>query len=294
MLLRRKILLALIESCGGELSRTDMQKLLFSYCAERGINYYDFFPHKFGCFSFLSYQDKRVLTSQGYLKEGDSFKLKRRPSILKALEPDEQRHVREFVARTRGLRGKVLVRHVYLNYPYYAHRSEIKERILSAKERRDVEEAFCPATEPCLMTLGYEGLTIDAYINKLIERNVALAVDVRRNPISMKYGFSKTRFRNYLKLVGIEYEHMPALGIDSSLRKNLETSSDYRKLFHHYAKKSLPTCAGELQRIRELLRTHGRIALTCFEATPTSCHRHKITERLQKSAGWKTPIMHIE
>ncbi len=78
MFIRRKILLALLEACGGELKSTDMEKLLFAYCAESEINYYDFFPYKFGCFSFLSYQDKRVLTKQGFLADDNSFRLKNR------------------------------------------------------------------------------------------------------------------------------------------------------------------------------------------------------------------------
>jgi Protein of unknown function, DUF488 len=293
MFTRRKILLALLEACGGELKSTDMEKLLFAYCAESGQNHYDFFPYKYGCFSFLSYQDKRVLTKQGFLADCDSFKLKNRQTHLGIIDSGEQSRIESFTKRMKNLRGKNLVRHVYVNHPYYATRSEIKENILSAQELMAVESAANPDQSICLMTVGYEGKTIDAYINTLIQNNVKLVVDVRRNPISMKYGFSKTRFRDYLNRAGINYEHISALGIESSQRKNLKTEKDYKALFNEYVSKSLPHRTEELQQIKNLISEHRRVALTCFEANPESCHRHKITEHLQSNRKWNIPIKHI-
>jgi len=283
----------LLEVCGGELKNTDMEKLLFAYCTESEKNHYDFFPYKYGCFSFLSYQDKRVLTKQGFLAEGESFKLKNRHAHPGNVDSDEQKRIESFVGRMKNLRGRNLVRHIYVNYPYCAIRSEIKENILSAQELMVVESAANPEQSICLMTVGYEGKTIDAYINTLIQNNVKLVVDVRRNPISMKYGFSKTRFRDYLNRAGINYEHISALGIESSQRKNLETEKDYKILFEKYASESLPNCADELHRIKQLVGEHKRVALTCFEANPESCHRHKITEHLQSIRKWNIPIKHI-
>lgn len=293
MFYRRKILLALIEACGRNLSSTDTEKLLFMYCAERGVNFYDFFPYRFGSFSFLSYQDKRVLTKQGYLADAEGFKLDSRRSFFADLQVEDKLHLRDFALRTKNLRGEALVRYVYLKYPYYASRSEIKNRVLTSRERAMVNSCLPKGTGLCLFTIGYEGLTIDAYINKLIQHRVAVVVDLRRNPISMKYGFSKTRLRNYLERVGIGYEHIPELGIASSLRKNLETEKDYNSLFRKYALIALPHCEGELKKIREFLSIHKRVALTCFEHKPSSCHRHKITERLEAAKNWDIPIVHV-
>ncbi len=292
MFYRRKILLALLEACGGRLNNTDMEKLLFAYCKERGVNYYDFFPYRFGCFSFLSYQDKRVLAQQGYLSGGDSFVLEPRKSVFADLEDEDKHFLREFVHRTSKLRGDALVRDIYLKYPYYACRSEIKDHILTTDELALVDSATSQEASSCLFTIGYEGLTIDAYVDKLIRHSVSVVIDVRRNPLSMKYGFSKTRFQSYLERASVAYEHIPELGIASSQRKNLETAHDYRSLFTKYAK-TLPHSQGELARVQQLLSKHRRAALTCFESVATSCHRHKITEYLQSSDGWSTPIVHI-
>jgi uncharacterized protein (DUF488 family) len=293
MFTRRKILLALLEACGGELKSTDMEKLLFAYCSESGHNHYDFFPYKFGCFSFLSYQDKRVLTKQGFLVEGEHFKLGKSIEHPNLLDSDDKKRIESFAVRMKNQHGKNLVHHIYVNHPYYATRSEIKEEVLNAKELQVIESSANTDQSICLMTVGYEGKTIDAYINTLIRHNVALVVDVRRNPISMKYGFSKTRFRDYLNKVGIKYEHIPALGIESAQRNNLESEKDYKTLFKKYASESLPHCEEELQRIQRLIDKHKRVALTCFEAKPESCHRHKITEYLQSTRKWSIPIKHI-
>ena len=284
----------MLEACGGELSKTDMEKLLFAFCMERGLNYYDFFPYHFGCFSHLSYQDKRVLEQQGILTNLDSFKLNSSKSYITELETEDRIYLRNFVIQTKGLRGDSLVRHIYLKYPYYASRSQIKERILTPDELAIVDASRNAEEGACLFTIGYEGLTIDAYIDKLIRHNVNAVVDVRKNPISMKYGFSKTKFSQYIQSVSIAYEHIPQLGIVSSLRKNLETTQDYTSLFEHYAKHILPQVPGHIERVHNLIDTYHRVALTCFEAKASSCHRHKITERMVASNDWKTPIFHIE
>ncbi|MFH0992633.1 MAG: DUF488 domain-containing protein [bacterium] len=270
-----------------------MEKLLFAYCVESRNNYYDFFPYKFGCFSFLSYQDKRVLTKQGFLDEGEHFKLRKSIRNLSLIDSNEQKRIELFSRQMKNLRGKNLVHYIYVHHPYYATRSEIKEKVLNVKELQVVESSANTDCSICLMTVGYEGKTIDAYINMLIRNNIALVVDVRRNPISMKHGFSKTRFRNYLDRAGIKYEHIPALGIESAQRKNLETDTDYQMLFQKYASESLPHRQDELRRIGELIDEHRRIALTCFEANPVSCHRHKITEHLQSVKKWSIPIKHL-
>jgi len=82
MYYRRKILLSLLELFGSQLKRTDLQKLMFLYCQVSGQNHYDFFPYKFGCFSFLLSQDKLVLEKYGYLIKQDDFKIKKSQNIF--------------------------------------------------------------------------------------------------------------------------------------------------------------------------------------------------------------------
>lgn len=293
MFTRRKIMLALLDACGGELTSIDMEKLLFLYCKENNKNHYDFFPCQYGCFSFMSYQDKRVFIKQGFLAESKDFILKKSITSLDVTNLEEYDCVKLFSNRTKSLRGKKLLRYVYSKYPYYAIKSKIKEQLLTAKELSAINSNKNNNSEISLMTIGYEGISIDAYINKLIYNNIALVVDVRRNPISMKYGFSKTRLRDYLNRTGIGYEHIPSLGIESSKRKNLATTKEYELLFRKYSEELLPKQEIGLNKIKQLITEYKRVALTCFEANPKSCHRHKITEYMQASPEWSIPIIHI-
>lgn len=278
-----------MQSFGGRLDKTDFQKLLFLYCDYTKTNYYDFFPHKYGCFSFLSYQDKRVLTEQGYLKNIDKFELKKKVSFT--LKQSDKENISEFSEKFKKLKGKPLIRHTYIEHPYLAIKSEIAHRILTSDELKKII-AQKRDDQRGIFTIGYEGLTIDAYINKLIKNNIHLVIDVRKNPLSMKYGFSKTRMKTYLQKAGITYVHLPELGIVSHLRQNLESPRDYEKLFDYYSKKILPEQVEYLNIIIEHLDKYNRIALTCFEAEHNSCHRHKITNWIAENYS-KEKIQHL-
>jgi uncharacterized protein (DUF488 family) len=230
----------------------------------------------------------------GILADSDKFMLA--PGLkgfVEKLKPQDRKSLTYLQNEMSSLKGEALVRKVYQEFPYYASRSEILDKILSKVDREKVIKQINCDTSPCLFTLGYEGITIDAYVDKLIAHNIALVVDVRKNPLSMKYGFSKTKLKNYLEKAGIAYEHIPALGIDSELRKNLDSQKDYAELFELYRKKILPDQEVSIETIRSLLKRYKRIALTCFEAHHTSCHRHKITELLEKDKSAGAPIRHI-
>jgi len=136
-----------------------------------------------------------------------------------------------------------------------------------------------------LFTVGYEGRSIEIYIKQLLDNNVKLLCDVRKNPISRKKGFSKNKFREHLNSFGIEYFHIPALGIQSSARKDLKTFDDYSKLLEDYEKNQLPACKKEIETISNLLNEHGAIALTCFEADHSYCHRSKVANAVLQSSS---------
>ena len=73
---------------------------------------------------------------------------------------------------------------------------------------------------PTLFTLGYEGLTIEAFIARLQAAQVKTVVDVRELPLSRKKGFSKSAFCAVLSAHGIAYLHAPALGCPSRSTTN--------------------------------------------------------------------------
>jgi uncharacterized protein (DUF488 family) len=293
MYYRRKVLLALLEVYGGSLKRTDCEKLLFNFCQISGKNYYDFFPYKYGPFSFMSYFDKRRLTELGLLKQVDDFQIDTGHSYLGELEPADKKALLNFKANIGELRGDKLVKKTYREFPQFASRSKIAERLFDATELKQIQFAWNKDTKPFLFTLGYEGLTIDAFLNKLIANNITVVVDVRNNPQSMKYGFSKKSFKKFVESTGMKYIHIPELGIPSSMRKGLGESVSYESLFQQYKTKLLPEHEEAQKQLLNLISEYSRIALVCFEADHHYCHRNTLVEYLQKKGPLPSPVLHL-
>lgn len=293
MYYRRKILLALIEVFGGSLKSTDCEKLLFNFCQQTGKNHYDFFPHKFGPFSNMSYFDKRRLIDLGLLKSADNFQLNTKHSYLKELKPTDRTALLKFKSSIGNLRGDRLVNKTYQEFPQYTLRSKIANRHFTAEELKRLQFAFPVETKPGVFSIGYEGLTIDSFLNKLIANNITLVVDVRSNPQSMKYGFAKKSFKKYLESAGMKYLHIPELGIPSAMRKGLGESVSHKTLFKTYESKLLPKQETEIKQLIDLTNHNERIALVCFEADYNFCHRHTLIEYLQKEKSFKRKVIHL-
>lgn len=294
MFYRRKILLALLEVFGGSLTKTDCQKLLFLFCARRGKNYYDFFPYKYGNFSLILSQDRGRLADLGFLMSHTGFQLKGNGTYLDQLKEKDGEALAALVKEVGCVRGKELLRKIYLEFPHYTSRSEIADKILTYEEYKRVNSTWNRDQAPCLFTIGYEGLTIDAYLDMLVSNNITTLVDVRKNPVSMKYGFSKTKLAEYTGIAGIAYIHIPGLGISSDLRKNLRSREAYQSLFDFYSSHILPEHKEALEKLKSVIRERMRVAITCFEADYLSCHRHKVTEYLENDFGFTTPIVHLD
>lgn len=114
--------------------------------------------------------------------------------------------------------------------------------------------------ESVIYTIGYEGTQIDQLTKELVSKKILALIDVRKNAISRKKGFSKTRLSDEMQAAGIEYIHMPELGIPSSLRKELDVSrpQTYASLFDYYDESILPEAADSVLRIMELAqKTNG-------------------------------------
>ncbi len=279
---RQKLLLSLVDAAGGSLAATDLQKLLFLYTrkGEKEPSY-RFVPYRFGCFSFQSYADRNVLESMGLLepsKSGDwTLTAKAKPYV----PAGAAKALKLFVTVMVPERGRSLIQRVYREAPYYATRSRILEEVFPDEAQREEIRREMPRMEGrALFTIGYEGDSIDGYLDRLIRHGVTLLCDVRRNPLSRKTGFSGKQLAGYCQRVGIEYRHLPELGIPGHRRRELNTPADYEALFEEYEREDLPQAGGAIATLAGLLEEHGRIALTCFEKEPEYCHRHCVAEEM--------------
>ena len=144
-----------------------------------------------------------------------------------------------------------------------------------------------------LFTIGYESLSLESYINKLIINDVRVLCDVRKNAFSQKYGFSKSQLQQACTGVGIEYIHIPELGIDSEERQDLVSQKDYDILFAKYEKTTLKTNEDYLTIILNKIQEKGRVALTCFEKSPIQCHRGRVAKRLMAIPNKKFDLKNL-
>ncbi|MBN1822605.1 MAG: DUF488 domain-containing protein [Prolixibacteraceae bacterium] len=293
MLYRKKILLAIVELFDNEISATEFQKILFLFSEKQADRKYDFVPYKFGCFSFQAMADKNSLIKEGYLANTKNWKnIIRDGNFIYSLVETDRKILSKIKLQVGNLSTNELIRQIYLNYPYFAINSEIVSKHLNEKEIEIVNRFKPKNTAEGIFTIGYEGKSLENYLNILIQQNIKILCDVRKNPLSRKYGFAKKTLQNACESVNIKYIHLPELGIISKKRKKLNSQNDYDRLFIDYEKEILPTHQKEIKFILSLIKNYGRVALTCYEALPKQCHRTRVANAVHL-LDLNIPIIHL-
>ncbi|MCH9852181.1 MAG: DUF488 family protein [Alphaproteobacteria bacterium] len=292
---RQKLLLALLQIFGGRLYNTDLQKYLFLFtmiCEKEKS--YEFVPYKFGCFSFQSYADRRRLIEIGAIFNEDNWQLAdTNIDYLNLISEDCKRKMISFKDKYKELKADNLIKEVYRKYPYYAIKSTIVDKLMSGEELAEIESLKPKETKTAFFTIGYEGKSFENYLNRLIKNNVKILCDVRKNPISRKYGFSGSVLKETLKKLDIDYIHIPELGIVSEKRQTLTNETDYQKLFNEYEKTTLQENHEAMDKLYGIFKEYRRIAITCFEADHRMCHRSRVSKAMEQRLDKKFSAIHI-
>lgn len=290
MYYRRKILLALIESFGGKMHPISLQKALFLFTREQDQDgrAYDFVPYKYGCFSFNVNHDIAVLAKDGYLVNTDKEISIATPGHYAAqLDLFDLSRMQNIYEQYKDYTDDDFIDYTYKKFPYYAINSEIAYKHLDEEQMAIVRQKDHRKTNTnhTLFTIGYEGHSLEEYLNILLIYGIKTLCDVRKNAYSQKYGFSKAQLQPACDGVGIKYIHIPELGIESSQRQELNTQADYDILFENYRKTVLTRSDEQLERIVKLIDSDERVALTCFEKDVNQCHRTQIARKLMSRPG---------
>jgi uncharacterized protein (DUF488 family) len=294
MYYRRKILLALLQRFNGKLDKIRLQKFLFLMTKHQEQASYYFVPYKLGCYSFLANSDLHTLGKYGLTSETDKYWIKTdTKNYYSELKFKDQAAISFVKSHYGNLSKDELIRLTYDKYPYYAINSIIAKSILDNESIDNIKKQKPVITDSVLYTIGYEGIALEQYLNKLIIYDVKVLCDVRNNPMSMKYGFNKSQLKNVCSSVNVEYIHIPELGIKSDKRSQLNTQADYDKLFAYYRDNILSKEKDKLEDILNMLKTKRRIALTCFEANIFKCHRKPLAEYIARLNGVNYKIKHI-
>jgi uncharacterized protein (DUF488 family) len=294
MYYRRKILLALLGQFDGKLDKISLQKLLFLFAGQQENMAFHFVPYRYGCYSFQANADLKTLAKYNQIKETDkNWEKTDENDYYLELSTKDKAALMFIKSQYGNLSCDELIALTYRNYPYFAINSTIAERFLTKDEIKKVESQRPRKDETLLFTIGYEGITLEQYINKLIINDIKVLCDVRKNPFSMKFGFSKSQLLKACQGVNIEYKHIPGFGIENDKRLALDTQSDYDKLFVYYKESILSNRLEEQKELLELLVSKKRIALTCFEANICQCHRKHLAEALGTFDDNEFEIRHI-
>lgn len=294
MFYRRKILLALLQSFGGKLEKIALQKLLFLVTKKQKDSAYSFIPFHYGSYSISANADLTAMVRRGMLTENSSFFCKNdKTNYITKLTVEDKNILTEIKETFGHLDSQALMKYTYLNFHYYAINSKSAKDILSKSEYEKVLSARPTNNKTILFTIGYEGTSLEDYLNRLIENDVKVLVDVRSNPVSRKFGFSAKSLKLFCEKVGVEYIHIPEVGIRSEYRQNLKIQADYNKLFKDYKKDTLKKTIDKQKEILELLKNKKRIALTCFESDTQMCHRTCLAESIVELSEGAFELKHI-
>lgn len=141
-----------------------------------------------------------------------------------------------------------------------------------------------------IVSAGYQGRTIESFVEALQEAGVSTVADVRLNAISRKSGFSKTRLREALTSAGIDYVHLRSLGNAKENRKPFwdgrldEGRRNYRNTLETAEAK------GALRQLGALANKQV-VALLCFEGDIQSCHRKVIIDEV--TGAQQVPVIEL-
>jgi uncharacterized protein (DUF488 family) len=140
------------------------------------------------------------------------------------------------------------------------------------------------ARQPELLTIGYEGCTIQDVLRSLVAADVELLIDVRAMPRSRKPGFSKRQLAAGLDERGIPYLHLQGLGTPKAGRDAVRAGHPeiMETIFREHM--TSDRAQADLAQAR-LLAQEKRVCLLCFEQDPACCHRSIVAAMMAQESG---------
>ncbi|HZH73335.1 MAG TPA: DUF488 domain-containing protein [Mariniphaga sp.] len=294
MYYRRKILLSLLQTFNEAIDKVSFQHLLFLLSTMQKEKLFHFIPSKVGCFSFQAEADLKTLTkykqvesSGNYWKKTDNY------DYVDELSAQDKAALKTLKEQYGSFEKDELIAYTHRQYPYLAINSTMAESLSTAEENEMIKNLMTSHETSVLFTIGYEGITLEEYLNKLIDSDVKVLCDVRKNPMSMKFGFNKKQLQTACNEVNIEYIHIPEVGIDANIRKEFSNQTDHQELLEIYKSNILPTVTHKQKEILLLVKNKKRIALTCYEADLNQCHRKPLAESISKLPDFNFELKHL-
>ena len=137
---------------------------------------------------------------------------------------------------------------------------------------------------PELLTIGYEGCTIETVLTELREAGTELLLDVRAVPRSRKPGFSKRQLAAALDEVGIRYIHLQGLGTPKAGRDAVRARHPERMIVIFEEHMTSDRAQADLAQAK-VLSQQSLTCLLCFEYDHTTCHRRLVANMISSETG---------
>jgi len=280
MITRQKSLLYFLKVARRPVAQAELMAWCFLLRHESntggGNAFYDFVPYGIGPCSFALLQEVRKLQAKGFLCFDEENDWRLAPTATVEAPPAEiSGDVSRIVSRFSTMSSRDLTGYITTRFPEYEH-----------SDRQD------PRTErqTAVFTVGYEGASVDAFLNLLLHNGIKRIIDVRRNPIARRYGFHKSTLMQLCSRLDIHYVHVPDLGIESQKRRCLETFEDYVKLLNEYSRTTLKNKQSQVLAVSDLAQEIPS-ALVCMERNPKYCHRSRLAKKVASILN--VPVSHL-
>lgn len=133
-----------------------------------------------------------------------------------------------------------------------------------------------------LFTIGYEGASLDGFLQALRDADIDVLLDIRETAYSRRAEFGKKSLAGALAGAGMGYRHERKLGTPRLIRDKLRRDGD-REAFKRAFMRHLEKQNALLLELAESLS--GNIALLCYEKDPRLCHRSLVAAALTEMTG---------
>jgi ParB family chromosome partitioning protein len=152
---------------------------------------------------------------------------------------------------------------------------------------KQAEEALVEFLNDTIYTIGYEGRSIDEFIDLLKKHEIKVVVDVRHETEFVKPAFSEESLKTHLKYHDIMYVKLDSLGVPKIVREPyIERKLSFecfRQWYLWWVEKNREEWEDTMRKIKKI----GTITIMCAERYPKPrgeqrhyCHRDILAEYL--------------
>lgn len=264
-------ILSLIGQLVGRPTADTLQYFIFWLQQNRGNIPYEFFPTLQGPFSLRLDSDLKMLLQERILIHDDQTRLSFNETFLGDISNKVWKQAKQEIAYWQSITDENIKTFVKSKYHDWWLANYAHDKTQNG--------------DPILITIGYEGKSVEAFFAELVANQVEVLADIRANPYSRKFGFTKKILEEGADLTRIRYQPIQELGIPKSLRKEVSGENDKQALLDYYEFTILPEESEAIDYLLDLIKVEGITALLCYENAPSECHRSRLAKVLKRHFG---------